>query len=356
MPAPSGDFPRLQTVRTSDDVTIAWTSSGTGPALVIVPTVPLSNMVAELRIPFVAEASRQLARRLRVIRYDGRGTGRSQRDVTDLSPAAMLLDLEAVADAAGLGRFAILGTYHASTIALDWAARHSGRVRGLILFGGSARTWDAMSDARTQALLSLIDRDWDLFAESAAHAWLGWTGGEDGRLLAESFRMATTPAVARATLEAAQSSDVTAVLDQVTAPTLVLHREGSTQMSDEVSSELVAALPNARLVRLPGTTPGLFFDHPRDDVDAIATFVEGASIDTLHAREQAGSAAPMPGGLTPREAEVLRLIAAGESNAEIAHRLGISVNTVERHAVNVYRKLDARGRADATAWAVRHLD
>jgi DNA-binding NarL/FixJ family response regulator len=98
----------------------------------------------------------------------------------------------------------------------------------------------------------------------------------------------------------------------------------------------------------------LFFDHPRDDVDAIATFVEGASIDTPHAREHATADTPPPGTLTPREAEVLRLIAAGDSNAEIAHRLGITVNTVERHAANLYRKIDARGRADATAWAVRH--
>ena len=58
--------------------------------------------------------------------------------------------------------------------------------------------------------------------------------------------------------------------------------------------------------------------------------------------------------LTPREVEVLRLVAAGESNAEIAARLGVTINTVERHVVNVYRKIDARGRADATAFAIRN--
>jgi DNA-binding NarL/FixJ family response regulator len=58
--------------------------------------------------------------------------------------------------------------------------------------------------------------------------------------------------------------------------------------------------------------------------------------------------------LSPREVEVLRLIAAGESNGEIAHRLGVTVNTVERHAANLYRKIDARGRADAATFAVRN--
>jgi len=69
-----------------------------------------------------------------------------------------------------------------------------------------------------------------------------------------------------------------------------------------------------------------------------------------------GRAAP-PGArsaLTAREVEVLRLVAAGESNAEIAARLGVTINTVERHVVNVYRKIDARGRADATAFAIRN--
>jgi DNA-binding CsgD family transcriptional regulator len=57
--------------------------------------------------------------------------------------------------------------------------------------------------------------------------------------------------------------------------------------------------------------------------------------------------------LTNRERDVLRLIAAGESNGEIAVRLGLSINTIERHVLNLYRKIDARGRADATAFAIR---
>ena len=58
--------------------------------------------------------------------------------------------------------------------------------------------------------------------------------------------------------------------------------------------------------------------------------------------------------LSDREREVLRLLAAGDSNDEIARRLGLSINTIERHVSNVYVKIDARGRADATAWAIRN--
>ena len=59
-------------------------------------------------------------------------------------------------------------------------------------------------------------------------------------------------------------------------------------------------------------------------------------------------------GLSPRELEVLRLVAAGESNSQIARRLGLSTHTVERHVANLYRKIGARGRADATAYALRN--
>jgi DNA-binding CsgD family transcriptional regulator len=61
-----------------------------------------------------------------------------------------------------------------------------------------------------------------------------------------------------------------------------------------------------------------------------------------------------PAGLTPREAEILRLIAAGRSNREIAAKLFLSVRTVERHITNLYGKIDARGKADATAFAFAH--
>ncbi|MDP6453732.1 MAG: helix-turn-helix transcriptional regulator [SAR202 cluster bacterium] len=61
-----------------------------------------------------------------------------------------------------------------------------------------------------------------------------------------------------------------------------------------------------------------------------------------------------PGGLTPREFEVLGLIAKGASNREIGNELFLTVRTVERHTTNIYKKIDARGRADAIAYALRH--
>jgi DNA-binding CsgD family transcriptional regulator len=66
-----------------------------------------------------------------------------------------------------------------------------------------------------------------------------------------------------------------------------------------------------------------------------------------------GISDPPPSRLTPREREVVRQVAAGQSNKEIAAALGVSVRTIEHHITNLYRKLGARSKADATAWAVR---
>ena len=62
----------------------------------------------------------------------------------------------------------------------------------------------------------------------------------------------------------------------------------------------------------------------------------------------------LPDGLTPREVEVLRLIAVGKSSREVAEELVLSIRTVERHITNIYGKIDARGRADATTYALGH--
>ena len=66
------------------------------------------------------------------------------------------------------------------------------------------------------------------------------------------------------------------------------------------------------------------------------------------------SAPPQPSTLSQREADVLRLLASGQNNAEIASQLVLSVRTVEKHVTNVYAKISARGRADAATYALRH--
>lgn len=142
-------IPPLCYARSSDDVTIAYTVDGrAAQTLVWLPPVPFSNVVAQYEVPLLRDVYAKLTRTLRLVLIDGRGTGHSQRDVSDLGLEAMLRDLDAVVADARLTTFAVFGYYHSVTHALAYAARHPGRVTRLVLFGGAARGADAMSPAR----------------------------------------------------------------------------------------------------------------------------------------------------------------------------------------------------------------
>lgn len=340
----------MRFARAEDGVTIGYQVFGQGPVLVWMPS--LSNIAAQWRIPALRSAYEALAREMTVVLYDGRGMGASDRriDLGDLGVDAHLRDLRAVLDDAGIRTASLLGYYHATATAIAFAAREPSRVDRLVLFGGAPRMREAMRPAQTQALLSLVEQDWNLFADAAATAWLGWDSAPSGRWTAEAFRTATTATVAKAWFAAAESIDVTPEMGLVRAPALVLHRQGDEQIPVEVFQRLAAGLPDARLVELPGSTPTLFIEDAARDIRLVADFVVSgrSAVSPRHPRSPAD-------GLTGREIEVLGLVAGGDSNAGIARRLGISVHTVERHLGNLYRKIGARGRADAVAYAMRRV-
>jgi DNA-binding CsgD family transcriptional regulator len=159
-------------------------------------------------------------------------------------------------------------------------------------------------------------------------------------------------------MQAASAADVTEQLPKVAAPALVLHPRDMTQIPVEVARSLAMDLPRGRLVLLEGARPVLFGEDSDEVVTLLMDFfcdgIEPAEAPSAGPAAGAPSALPPDGhGLSRRELEVLRLVAAGETNAQIARRLGLSTHTVERHVANLYRKIGARGRADATAFAFR---
>jgi pimeloyl-ACP methyl ester carboxylesterase len=269
--------PSLRYARTTDGVSIAYTLTGDGPALVWLPPAPLGNVFGQWRVPRFRHAYERLGQHVQLLLYDGRGTGHSQREVEDFSLDAMLRDLDAVVDHAAIKTFALLGYYSSAVTAIAYAARHPERVTRLVLFGGTMRLLDAMSPPQSQALVTLIDRDWDLFVDSAAHAWMGWSVGDEGRLVADAFRTATTPAAARAMIQAERDMDVSADVGSVRARTLVVHRQGERQIPVEVSEHLAQALPDGRLLRLEGASAGLFLEDPDADLAVLLDFLTGDS-------------------------------------------------------------------------------
>ena len=187
--------------------------------------------------------------------YDGRGNGSSDRrvDTADLGLDAHLRDLDAVVYAAGITTTALLGYYHSATTAIAFAADHPERVGRMVLFGGAARLRDAMSPVQTQALLSLVDQDWDLFAD-AGRACLAGLGGRRVRPAAGGdVPHGGAPSVARRGSRPRPDRRHRSAA-AVQAPTLVLHRQGERQMPVEVSRAWPTRCRDGRLVELAGST------------------------------------------------------------------------------------------------------
>jgi DNA-binding CsgD family transcriptional regulator len=140
------------------------------------------------------------------------------------------------------------------------------------------------------------------------------------------------------------AADVRDVLARVRAPALVLHRRGDRAMPFDQGREAASRLPGARFAALDGDVHLPWFGDSAAVVGAITAFLDG------HTRAAPAS----DGALTRREAEVLRLVADGLGDAEIADRLVVSPHTVHRHVANIRTKLNQPSRAAAAAYAARH--
>jgi len=168
------------------------------------------------------------------------------------------------------------------------------------------------------------------------------------------MRETSTPQSMRYYLEILGKADIRPLLSQVAAPVLVMHPAGPSHVEFDWASALVASLPDARLTLLSsGANSPVFGQGGREALAAIDDFLGHGAHPPRDQRLALDGVRPArEAALTARELDVLRLLAAGDSNKEIARALGVTVNTVERHVANLYRKIGARGRADATAYAL----
>lgn len=301
------------------------------------PGFPLSHLRLEWQGTACQAYYRRLATQRSLVRYDCRGAGLSERIVEDLSIEGHLQDLEAVVNKAGIERFALMGLLHLGPTAIAYAARYPERVTHLILWYTYARSSDYSRSSRVEAGRSLLGRDWELYTELLGRR----AGDRDTREYVAYVRESTSTVGSQAAYEAISTFDVTNLLARVECPTLVLHRRGSRGLSADVPRRLAAGIAGSRLVMLEGQLLAPFLG----DVDGVLT-----AIDEFLS-EGDGSA---PDGLTPREIQVLRLIASGRSNREIAEHLVLSERTVARHVTNIYAKIGAHSKANATAYAFRH--
>jgi len=342
---------QIQYATASDGVRIAYWAVGEGPPLIHMSPMPFSHIQKEWTLPSLSAYYEDLASSVRLVRYDCRGAGLSDREVTDFSPEAHARDIFAIADREGFDRFALLGFGHSGTIAVHFAAHHPSRVSHLALWCSYPRAADYGRAPRVRAIHAIMDEDWDFWTRAEAFRLSEYEAGPTANWFLEYVRESVTEQGSKAAVIELRKMDVTSLLPLVQAPTLVLHRTGIAQITIEMAREIAATIPDARLMLFDGTWIVPFIGGGGQEIiTAIRSFVQETPETRAPAAARLGTASP---SLTPRETEVLRLIAAGLTSGEISDELSLSVRTVGRHITNIYAKIGARTRADATAYAFR---
>jgi pimeloyl-ACP methyl ester carboxylesterase/DNA-binding CsgD family transcriptional regulator len=344
---------RIRYLRSDDGVKLAWAEAGSGPTLVRAANW-LTHLEYDLESPVWRHWIRFLSAHTRFVRYDHRGSGMSDPTVADMSWPRWTEDLEQVTAAAAPEEpVTLLGISQGAAVCVAYAAKHPERVSSLILFGGYARGWarrnDPHADREYQAIVELIRVGWgkdnaafrevftSRFIPGGTRAQLDWFN--------DLCRKTATPDIAAEVLLSPSQIDLTADLDKVQAPTLVLHVRDDAVVPIAEGRLLAAGIPGAEFVELDSKNHILLEDEP-----AWGRFC-GAVLEFLGLGARSEQEDPAFAGLTARERGILALLTEGLSNADIALRLSLSEKTVRNHISNVFDKLGVWTRAQAIVFA-----
>ena len=247
--------PRVLFARASDDVRVAYWVHGAGPVLVQTPLVPFSHVEMEWQNPHLRQWYELLGEFATVVRYDGRNTGLSSREVADVSLGGQVRDLEAVIDAVSNEPTAILGVFHSGPPSVAYAAAHPERVSRLLLWSSYAVGADYWRTAQSEGLRVLRQTDYRLFLRTAAHELLGWADDAEADRYSTLMAAAVSPEDADRLIAETRGFDVTREASQVVQPTMVIHRRDLTWVDVSLSRNLASLIRNAQLTVLEGRSP-----------------------------------------------------------------------------------------------------
>ncbi len=273
--AVSDEVQEIRYCRAPDGVRLAYAISGQGP-----PLVKTANWLNHLEYDWDSPIWHQfllgLSKGHTLIRYDARGNGLSDWDVAELSLDAWVTDLETVVEAAGMKRFPLLGISQGCAISIAYAVRHPERVSHLILYGGFALGASKRSPEtreKQKALATLMRLEWGannpIIRQLFASALMPEATKEQADTFNELQRRTTSGECAARYLETAGEFDVTGLLPQVRAPTLVMHARGDPRQPMELGRQMAAGIPGAKFVVLQGNNHILLPQEP-----AFARFFE----------------------------------------------------------------------------------
>lgn len=336
-----------QTIRfceATDGVRLAYAVHGHGP-----PLVKAANWVTHVEFDWDSPLWRpwwdELGRHHTVIRYDERGCGLSDRDPAELGLTAFVEDLSAVVDATGVDQFVLLGVSQGAGVAIQYAVENPESVEKLVLVGSYAKgrmrkEMTAEQQAEVELLQSIVRVGWGkshpMFRQVFISMLAPGATEEQKDWFDELMRVSTEPEMAVRLRGAWAEIDVTDRLRDCLAPALVAHARGDAAIPFEEGRLVARGMPNARFLPLDSDNHVLLPDEPAwiDFLTELRSFL-GTGYALPQTIEQ----------LSPRELDVLRLVAGGLTNQAIAGRLYLSPRTVERHLSNIYLKLGLSGKS-----------
>ncbi len=264
----------------SGDVNIAYQVAGEGPLDLVLVAGFVSHLEHDWEEPRMARFLERLASFSRLIRFDKRGTGLSDRPggLPDLE--TRMDDVRAVMDAVGSERAALFGYSEGGPLCMLFAATYPVRTSALALYGTYAKRRDPDEDypwchtaEEREAYIAEIEREWGVasdlgaMAPNADEAMKRWWN--------KRARAAASPGAARDLLLMNSQIDVRPVLRTIQAPTLVLHRAGDLDSRSEEGRYIAERIPGARFVELAGDDHFVAIDSD-EIVDEVEEFLTGA--------------------------------------------------------------------------------
>jgi pimeloyl-ACP methyl ester carboxylesterase/DNA-binding CsgD family transcriptional regulator len=337
---------QIRFCKTGDGVRVAYATTGEGP-----PLVKVSNWLSHVEFDWNSPVWRhwltELTRDHTLVRYDERGCGLSDWDVPQLSFDAWVSDLETVVDALELERFPLLGISQGASIAIAYAVRHPERVSHLVIHGGYARGWlareiTAQQRKEAQMMVELAEIGWGkenpAFRQFFTTQFIPDGTPEQHRWFNELERISTSPHNAAEFFRIFNDIDVTDLAPKVACPTLVLHPDRDARVPFEEGRLLASLIQGAHFVPLASRNHILLEHEPAWErwLDEVRAFVPTGSCG-----------GKVFDALTPRETELVELIAQGLDNAQIAARLALSEKTVRNHITSIFVKLEVETRSQA---------
>lgn len=244
---------------TPDNVRIAYSTLGDGEPLVKAGNW-LNHLEHDWDGPVWSHLLKWMASKWQLTRYDARGNGLSDWDVDEISFDAFVRDLESVVDAAGLETFSLFGASQGCAVSIAYAVKHPERVKKLVLYGGFAlgrRLRGSPQDNELiDAMLTLMRAGWGqenpAFRQVFTSNFVPGGSAEQVDWFNNLQRITTSPANAVRIRSVSDMLDVTHLLEQVKAPTLVLHCREDAMQPFEEGRRIAARIPNSSFVGLEG--------------------------------------------------------------------------------------------------------